>query len=37
MLKFKEYTTKLVEADESFDGIITNKLSKDEIMVLSRL
>ena len=33
MLKFKEYTTKLVEADESFDGIITNKLSKDEIKV----
>ena len=36
MLNFKEFTSRLdnlFEADESFDGIITRKLSKDEIKV----
>ena len=36
MLNFKEFTSRLdnlFEADESFDGIITRKLSKDEVKV----
>ncbi len=36
MLNFKEFTSRLdnlFEADESFDGIITSKLSKDELKV----
>ena len=36
MLRFKEFTSKLeklIEADQSFDDIITNKLSKDELKV----
>ena len=36
MLNFKEYTSRLVEADQSFDDIIISKLSKDDLKVSKR-